>query len=50
MMFASVGSRPATSSRPKSAPRNATSSMNAVAVELSSAPGYDQVSGKRIRW
>ena len=35
---------------PKIAPRNVTSSMNAVAVEFSSAPGYEAVSGKRIRW
>ena len=40
MMFASVGSRPVRRSRPNSAPRNATSSMNAVTVALSSAPGY----------
>ena len=49
MMFASVGSRPVERSRPKSAPRNVASSMNAVAVEFSSAPGYDHVSGKRMR-
>ena len=37
-----------TSRSPKIAPRNVASSMNAVAVELSSAPGYEPVSGKRI--
>ena len=31
------------------APRNATSSMNAVAIELSRAPGYDQAPGNRMR-
>ena len=42
-------SSPVDSSSPKIAPRKVTSSMNAVAVELSNAPGYDQVSGKRMR-
>ena len=46
MKLASVGLTPATSSSPNSAPRNVASSMNAVAVELSSAPGYDHEIGE----
>ena len=38
-MFERFASRPRTIRVPKIAPRNVTSSMNAVAVEFSSAPG-----------
>ena len=49
MRFAAVASIPTDRSRPKIAPRNVTSSISAVTVELSSAPGYRDVSGSRMR-
>jgi len=49
MRFAAVASIPIERSSPKIAPRNATSSINAVAVEFRRAPGYNDVSGSRIR-
>ena len=50
MMLARLASRPSIISVPKMAPRNVASSMNAVAVEFSSAPGYELVAGNRMRW